>query len=84
MLEDDVGGRDAVRDEVIMVVISSFQKFAQKQKAARVYCFVTPLLLDWNFIQVHLIFYVLLDPQLNVPHLHHNRYESQLRSLFHR
>ncbi|KAF8816864.1 hypothetical protein BYT27DRAFT_7247900 [Phlegmacium glaucopus] len=32
VLEDDVDGRDAIRDEVVMVVISSFQKFTQKQK----------------------------------------------------
>lgn len=32
VLEDDVEGRDALRDEVVMVVIPSFQKFTQKQK----------------------------------------------------
>ncbi|KAF8816737.1 exocyst complex component, exo70 subunit [Phlegmacium glaucopus] len=32
VLEDDVDGRDAIRDEVVMVVIPSFQKFTQKQK----------------------------------------------------
>jgi Exo70 exocyst complex subunit len=32
VLEDDVAGRDAMRDEVVMVVIPSFQKFTRKQK----------------------------------------------------
>ena len=32
VLEDDVEGRNAMRDEVVMVVVPSFQKFAQKQK----------------------------------------------------
>ena len=32
VLEDDAEGRDAMRDEVVMVVVPSFQKFAQKQK----------------------------------------------------
>ena len=32
MLEDDVEGRNAMRDEVVMVVVPSFQKFTQKQK----------------------------------------------------
>ena len=32
VLEDDAEGRDAMRDEVVMVVVPSFQKFTQKQK----------------------------------------------------
>jgi len=32
VLEDDIEGRDAIRDEVVMIVIPSFQKFTQKQK----------------------------------------------------
>ena len=32
VLEDDVEARDAMRDEVVMVVIPSFQKFTHKQK----------------------------------------------------
>ena len=32
LLEDDTEARDAIRDEVVMVVIPSLQKFTQKQK----------------------------------------------------
>ena len=32
VLEDDAEGRDAMRDEVVMVVVPSFQKFTQKQR----------------------------------------------------
>ncbi|KAF8802990.1 hypothetical protein BYT27DRAFT_6747349 [Phlegmacium glaucopus] len=32
VLENDVEGRDAIRDEVVMVVIPLFQKFTRKQK----------------------------------------------------
>jgi len=32
VLEEDIGGRDEIRDEIVMVVIPSFQKFTQKQK----------------------------------------------------
>ena len=32
VMEDDAKGRDAMRDEVVTVVIPSFQKFTQKQK----------------------------------------------------
>jgi exocyst complex component 7 len=32
VLEDDADGRNAMRDEVVMVVIPSFQKFTKKQK----------------------------------------------------
>ena len=49
VLEDDIDGRDALRDEVVMVVIPSFQKFTQKQKdkefSKSTFCFAI-LLLD--------------------------------------
>ena len=32
VLEDDAEARDAMRDEVVMVVVPSFQKFTKKQK----------------------------------------------------
>jgi len=32
VLEDDVEGRDAMREEIVRAVVPSFQKFAQKQK----------------------------------------------------
>jgi len=32
VMEDDVEARDAMRDEVVMVVIPSFQNFTQKKK----------------------------------------------------
>lgn len=32
VLEDDAEGRDATRDEVVMLVVPSFQKFTQKQR----------------------------------------------------
>ena len=49
VLEDNVDGRDTLRDEVVMAVIPSFQKFIQKQKDKEfnksTFCF-TILLLD--------------------------------------
>ena len=32
VLEDDPEGRNAMRDEVVMVVLPSFQKFTKKQR----------------------------------------------------
>ena len=59
VLEDDAEGRNAMRDEVVMVVVPSFQKFTQKQKdkefSKSMLCLL--LLLSAFLLDLNLVFY---------------------------
>ena len=64
---NDVEGRDAFRDEVVMIVVcSTFVSEIYAAEGLEIWhCFVKP---------IHLIFCVLLDPQKCKLNLHFNKY----------